>query len=163
MSDAPRPRPGAAAILLGGLAFFATAIVVAVPMAIVHEALFEADYREHAAMFRSGFLEGGEHEPNVTAVWWAHKILFALGVSFVYALARSSLRGPGWRRGAIVGLATWWLIAVTYAGEWTAFALPARIWIGWALDYLVSAAVAGAAMGFVVERRVRANVPSSSV
>ncbi|MCS1411258.1 MAG: hypothetical protein M2R45_04456 [Verrucomicrobia subdivision 3 bacterium] len=55
-------------------------------------------------------------------------------------------------RGIFVGLLSWVMMAATYLGMWTAFDLPAVIWIAWAGDYLLSAVIAGAAMGWVIER-----------
>jgi hypothetical protein len=44
------------------------------------------------------------------------------------------------------------LIAATYMGQWTVFALPGEVWAWWSFHYLLTAVVAGAFMGAAVER-----------
>lgn len=140
------------AVGAGGLAFFAVSFLFAVIAAIPGEALMEDLYQNTKPFWRESVTEENFTETPLFLAWIAHKLLFALGVSLLYGWARPSLKGPGWKRGVLLGLATWPLVVATYVGQWTVFNLPGELWIWWSLFYLLNAPLSGAALGVVFER-----------
>ena len=135
-------------IVLGTTAFFVTSLIITFVFAIPDEALFEETYIQTGELWR------GELEENSTFFmsWILHKLIFAAGIAMLYLLVRPSLSGPGWRRSALVSLATVPLICATYLGQWTVFTIPGAIWIWWGVYYTILTTVSGAVMGTMLNR-----------
>jgi hypothetical protein len=142
----------ARAVAAGGFAFFAASLIVGLVLSLPDEALFEDAHRAMGPALREGGLieRGGARQ--FFFAWLAHKLVFGFGVALLYNWARPSLPGPGWKRGALLGLGTWPLVVATYLGQWSVFSFPLAIWAWWSLYGLISVLVSGAVMGAAVEK-----------
>lgn len=138
-------------ILFGALIFLIVSVVSAILMSFPDKAFFQKYYEQAGPLFTDSFLNSRESEGDLLyiIVWYAQKILFALGLSCIYSKFRLGFKNTSeWKRGILCGFYSWILVTAGYIGMANAFSTPVMIWIWWSFYYLVSALAGGAFMSF---------------
>ncbi len=139
-------------VIIGGLSFGITAILVAIAMTPFIETPLDAIYSQNPALWRPGVIGEGFNDSPMFAYWIGHKIIYAFCMAVLYMWSRNSMPGSGWFKGGLLGLLTVPMVASTYLGMWTVMTLPASLWLWWGFFYLISGTLSGATMGFAIEK-----------
>ncbi len=140
-------------VLFGGLGhYFALFVLSMLTAMVTHEGMLKDLYQATAAFWRPELRSDPPDMAALMPLWIGVGLVGSLITAGIYDLFRSALRGPGWRRGLLFGIALGVLYAALYAGMYGVFALPAFLWLVWAVEGLVLAAAAGAVLGFIVDR-----------
>lgn len=139
-------------VLLGGIAYFFVAqIIGAISGPLVHGpgGALEATYKMYSAMWRP---ELNATPPDLMALmplWLTTAAINSLIVAAVFGLIRPSLPGgvvaQGLRFGVTVGLIMIGLFGLYFG----IFALPAKVWIFWGIEGLITYSVGGIALAAI--------------
>lgn len=140
-------------VLLGGLVHYVTTFVASMLTAMVtHQGILEPYYAATASFWRPELRSDPPDMAALMPLWIGVGLIASLVAAGVYSIFRNALNGAGWQRGAQFGLALGLLFAAMDANLYGVFDLPAFIWLVWALEGIVLAVVAGAALGAVAQK-----------
>jgi hypothetical protein len=140
-------------ILIGGLVFYVVLFAVSLGTGmVVHENLLMEAYRAHPEFWRP---ELNQDPPDMAALmplWITCGLIASFVTAFIYDWVRPALSGPGWQQGLKFGV-----IAMLFHGiyilNWSGvFNLVNKIWLWWWLESIVYLLIAGAALGWVVQK-----------
>lgn len=147
-------------IVLGGLAYFVVAnIVGAVTGQLIHGegGFLEALYRANEAMWRP---ELNQKPPDLGALmplWISVGLINSLIVAAVYNLFANAMRGGPIANGLRFGAGAGLIMIGLYASYFGIFALPATIWVTWAIEGLVIYSLGGITLAFIGRRLLQAH------
>ncbi len=140
-------------IVFGALAYFVTSFVASFGTGmVIHEGILDPAYRANESYFRP---ELRQDPPDMAALmprWITNGLIGALVIAGIYGCVRGSFNGAGWRKGAMFGICLGFIQAAIILGWSGIFALPATIWIWWAIDGLILFTIGGTALGAVAQK-----------
>ncbi|MDX2299654.1 MAG: hypothetical protein NW204_08005 [Xanthomonadaceae bacterium] len=140
-------------VLVGGLVHYVTAFVASMLTAMVtHQGILEDVYKATTTFWRPELRIEPPDMAALMPLWITTGLLVSFVTAAIYSVFRSALNGPGWQRGLKFGFATGLLYAGMHASLYGVFDLPAFIWLVWALEGIVLAVLAGAALGAVAQK-----------
>jgi hypothetical protein len=140
-------------ILLGGIAWYATAWVVSMATAsFIHEGVLADDYLATAAFWRPELMQDPPDMAALMPRWLTTGLLSAFLTALVYGWLRPAFTGPGWLKGIKFGLVALILHGCFMMGWSGVFGLPDHIWAWWWVESALYFVAAGAALGWVADR-----------
>ena len=141
------------AIVLGGLAYYATAFVVSMAGGVViHEGILDAAYRATEAFWRPELAQDPPDMTTLMPLWITTGIITSFIFAGIYMVFRGSLSGPPWQRGLKFGVAMW-LWTVSLMAAWSGvFNLPYEIWIWWGVDAAIYMLLGSIVLGIVAHK-----------
>ncbi len=140
-------------ILLGGLAHYATAFFASTLTAMItHQGVLEPHYKATALFWRPELRSDPPDMAALMPLWIGVGLLVSFVTAGVYGVFRNALSGAGWQRGLKFGFVIGLLYAGMHASLYGVFNLPSFIWLVWALEGMVLAVIAGAALGAVAQK-----------
>jgi hypothetical protein len=140
-------------ILLGGIAWYATAWVVSMATAsFIHEGVLADDYLATAAFWRPELMQDPPDMAALMPRWLATGLMSAFLTALVYGWLRPAFTGPGWLKGIKFGLVALILHGCFMMGWSGVFGLPDHIWVWWWVESALYFVAAGAVLGWVADR-----------
>jgi len=142
--------------IVGGLVFYV--VLFAVSMGTGHfihsqEAGVLAEvYRTTASFWRPELNMSPPDMAAMLKMWIPSGILAAILAAGVYSVVRSSLTGPGWKRGLKFGVIVVIFAMVNALGYRGVLNLPDQIWLWWMVGGAFTNLVAGIALGWVAQK-----------
>jgi len=133
-------------VLLGGIAYFLIAqIIGAISGPLVHGpgGALEATYQMYSAMWRP---ELNATPPDLMALmplWLTTAAINSLIVAAVFDLIRPSLPGGAVAQGLRFGITVGLIMVGLFGLYFGIFALPAKVWIFWGVEGLLTYSVGG--------------------
>lgn len=135
-------------VLVGGLVHYITLFVASMATAMItHEGMLNDAYKATASFWRPELQSEPPDMAALMPLWISTGLVVSLVTAGIYSVFRTSLDGPGWRRGLLFGIALGLLYAGMYASLYGVFNLSGFIWVVWALEGTFLSVVACIAMG----------------
>lgn len=136
--------------LISAIVFFVVSNVIGIAVTgpIIHEGVLDSAYQASESFWRPELRQDPPDIGAMMPIWLLNSFLASLVIGWLYCLFRRCVGGPGWQRGLKIGLCLAVFGCSQMLGWSGLFALPAAIWLWWALDYAIIYAVAGIAMGW---------------
>lgn len=139
-------------ILIGAIVFLIVTNILgmAVSGPLIHEGILDPIYQEHETFWRPELREDPPDMAALMPMWILNGFIVSLIVAWLYCMFRRCCAGAEWKRGMMFCI----YLAIFGCGmmlAWSGvFALPAKLWLWWAVDTLVIYAIGGAGMGWAV-------------
>ena len=140
-------------VVIGGLVFWVVANLIGfVTGPLIHTgsgALVES-YEATTEYWRPELTQVPPDMGALMPMWLLNGLIVSFIVAGLYCGYGKCCDGPGWKRGLWFGLGLGVFASGIYLAMFGVFNLPAKIWIFWGLEALVTYVICGAAMGWAV-------------
>jgi hypothetical protein len=141
------------AIILGGIAYYATAFVVSMAGGVfIHEGVLDAAYRATETFWRPELVQDPPDMATLMPMWITTGILTSFILAGIYTVFRGALSGPAWQRGLKFGVAIWLWGACLMAAWSGVFNLPAKIFFNDTATTEIYTIIGSIVLGIVVQK-----------
>ena len=140
-------------VVIGGLAFFATAFLGGIVTGqVIHTLILDEAYQATSLFWRPELREVPPAMGALMPEWILNGVVSGLVLAAIYSFIRPAFSGAGWRKGLSFGLLISALTAAYHLSLSGVFDLPGKIWGWWSIDALILYALAGTVLGLVAEK-----------
>ena len=144
----------AKAIVVGALVFWLVTNLLGMFVTgfFIHSMILKPTYQATQSFWLPAL---NQDPPDMAALlpsWLMVSLVSSFVVAGIYSCARSSCKGPGWKRGLTWGLSLGIFIFVHTFSMSGIFNLPLSLFVWWGIDGLILFIPAGVAMGWATEK-----------